>query len=145
MAAPPLAPRPLFAQPSTAQLLFEAATSGNVPLCRELIQCRANPNEKHNDATPLFAAAEQGFVDVCRLLLESNADPKLCGGPMLQPAFTVALARGHKDVCDLLASVSFFSTSLLSLYFHAYLFAFVRSTAFNLRRQRATQNWSSIS
>ncbi|KAH8755904.1 ankyrin repeat-containing domain protein, partial [Hyaloscypha finlandica] len=65
-------------------LLSLAARTGNLPLCKQLLQKGAEVNPKpESDSSPLPAAAKYGHredVEFVRLLLENGADPNIVRG-----------------------------------------------------------------
>ena len=54
--------------------LHQAATSGELNKCHELIEYGADMNAKTNGWTPLHRATNCGYLEVCEVLIKYGAD-----------------------------------------------------------------------
>lgn len=59
--------------------LYNAASTGNLPLVQYHIRNGINPNYQHPEilATPLVAAISAGHIEIAQFLLTNGADPHL--------------------------------------------------------------------
>lgn len=71
---------PLQTKAYSGTPLIAACHSGNIDLCRLLLNQEVNPNVSSSTgmySTPLIAACRGGNVDICRLLLDQKVDPNI--------------------------------------------------------------------
>ena len=86
----------------TAYPLHQAASNGDQPTVRLLIDRGDNVNEKNGAGwTPLMDAAFVGHVGIAKMLLEHGADPTLTNNQG-QTALTLARQQDRTLVIDLL-------------------------------------------
>ena len=79
-----------------------AATAGDEPTVRTLLERGADPNAANKDGwTALMAAADHGYTAVAEALLGKNADPAAVNNEK-KTALTYAEAGQHQDIVALL-------------------------------------------
>eukprot|EP01117_Protostelium_nocturnum_P018332 TRINITY_DN764_c0_g1_i1.p3 TRINITY_DN764_c0_g1~~TRINITY_DN764_c0_g1_i1.p3 ORF type:complete len:149 (+),score=30.96 TRINITY_DN764_c0_g1_i1:669-1115(+) len=77
------------------------ATSGNLEICRLLIEKGANVNAEHpNEGTPLMLAAKGGHLEVFQFLIEKGADINV--KTKYETLLMTAATSGNLEICRLL-------------------------------------------
>ena len=85
--------------------LHEAATWGNLPIFKMILDYSENISPRHEFImrTPLHIAAEQGHYEMCEFIIEHTQD--LNSKSFLgKTPFDLAEKKGHKKICELLKS-----------------------------------------
>ncbi len=84
--------------------LHYAATSGNVPIIKMLLEHHAYVDtESPNGSTPLMMAAKYGTADAVRALLDGGADPMVKNSLDLT-ALDFAYSNNRKDAAELIGA-----------------------------------------
>ena len=83
-------------------LLHKAAETGDLTICKLLINKGANVNkEDTRKKTPLWCAAEKGHKDVCNVLIQKGAFVDKTDTTWKTPLW-IAASKRHQDVCEIL-------------------------------------------
>ena len=85
-------------------LLCEAAASGSISRCRQLLEAGNDVKENENGRTPLLFAAVFGHTNVCELLLEEGKANIEETEPKGNTALKQAASEGHASTVALLLS-----------------------------------------
>ena len=88
--------------------LFEAASCGNLPMFKIILNYTENISPKHEDIwhTPLHNAAEEGHYEMCEFIIEHVKDRQDLNSVDYfgKTPFDLAEKKGHKKICELLKS-----------------------------------------
>ena len=88
--------------------LFEAASCGNLPMFKMILNYTENISPKHEDIwhTPLHNAAEHGHYEMCQFIIEHVQDKQDLNSENYfgKTPFDLAKKKGHKKICKLLKS-----------------------------------------
>ncbi|MFT5619393.1 MAG: ankyrin repeat protein [Arenicella sp.] len=84
--------------------LLKAIQENNLELVHYHVAMDVDLNYQHPEfmVTPLIEAADYGRTEIVKYLLANGADPKIIAGFNSETALSVAKAKGHTEIVEIL-------------------------------------------